>query len=458
MTALIRLADKLVVAPLVALAGLVQGRRPRAAPSPPPAAAGRCVVVKLVGLGDAVLMLPALAALRAQPGAEVTVITTRRAAPVFTAPGVTDRVIVIEPRGGARRLREAVGAIRAADTVLDFEQHVYWSTLLTLGARRGARRHGFRTASRVRNRAYDRLVDPGRAPRPMKTIFDELAQSAGVRPKRGLLPLPASAAARRQAAAWLEAHGLGAGGYAVLAPGSGASVSFRRLPASAWAEIAGGLPRAWTVIVAGTALERELAEEIARRAPRPVTVELEFGLETLACIFAGAARVIATDSGPMHLAAAMGAPVTGIFGPDTPQRYGPIGERAGSVWLGLSCSPCNNCWVYREARCTNPERYACVRRIGAELVLAAGSGRVAGDGTHHDGQHHGAQDGNQNGVDQAAARRRAQGQHDPSANDRAHDAEQNVQQRAVAGTVHDLARSPAGDQAHDDPPDQEHGG
>ncbi len=454
MTRLIRLTDKLVIAPLVALAGAARRRRP----AETAAAAQRVVAIKLVGMGDAVLLLPALAALRAAPGAELTVVTTRRAAAVFTAPGVADRVIVLERRGGAGRLRAAVRALRAAEAVLDFEQHVYWSAALTLLARRTARRHGFRTASRARNRAYDQLVDPGRTPRPMKMIFDELARSAGAQPAAGLLPLPAGAAARSQADAWRAAHGLRSGGYAVLTPGSGASVRFRRLPASTWAEIADGLPAGWAVVVAGTPLDGALAEEIARRARRPVMVELGLPLEALARVFAGAARVIATDSGPMHLAAAMGAPVTGIFGPDTPQRYAPIGEHARSVWLGLACSPCNNCWVYREARCTNPERYACVRGIGAEQVLDAGGRAMAGEGVDHHGQHDGAQDGDQDGIDQAAAGRGAQCHHDPAADDRSHHADQDVEQRAVAGAAHDLAGSPAGNQPHHKPPDQNHDG
>jgi heptosyltransferase-1 len=400
-TSLIRLVDKWITAPLVGVAGWLRGRREGGAAALPQ----RIVAIKLVGMGDAVLMLPALGALRELPGAELTVVTTRRAAQIFAASGVAHRVIAVERRGAPRSLLAAARALRAADAVLDFEQHVYWSAALTLLAGRRARRLGLRSAGRLRALAYDQLVEPGRAPRAMKAIFDELARAAGATPRSGLLPLPVSAAARGEAEAWLATRSLSAGGYQVLAPGSGASVRFRRMPAATWADIADGLPADVAVVLVGTPLERELAEEIARRTQRPLHVELGLRLEPLAWLFASAAGVIATDSGPMHLAAAMGAAVTGIFGPDTPARYAPIGGRARHLWLGLSCSPCNNCWVYREARCTNPERYACVRRIRAEQVLDlhAGRGCATGQRANDGSEDHGAENGDQDGVNQAAA-------------------------------------------------------
>lgn len=371
MAALIRMLDKMLIAPLTLAAASLRLRRPRTAPPQ----SGPVVAMKLVGMGDAVLMLPGLAAARAS-GRRLTVITSRRCSAVLGAPGVADEVIVFQRRRWWRHLRAIMRALRSCGTVLDYEQHVFWSAALAQLAPRRAERHGFRTRVWGRNRCYDVLVEPGAEPRPMKAIFDELARSAGLQPAAALVPLPVSAEARSTVEAWRRQEGLAAGGYVVMAPGSGATVGFRRLPASTWAEVAAGL--ALPVVLVGTRLEAALAAEIASLCPRPLLCRLDLRLEEVAALMAEAATVIATDSGPMHLAAAMGTPVVGIFGPDTPARYAPANPRSTSVSLRLPCSPCNNCWVYRAARCTNPDAYACVRRLPAAMVLAAAANLESG--------------------------------------------------------------------------------
>ncbi|MGH9415317.1 MAG: glycosyltransferase family 9 protein [Terriglobales bacterium] len=368
MAALIRLLDQTAVA---LLARVAAARRPRqrpaaAAPPGPPVLAA----IKLVGMGDAVLMLPSLAAAR-QAGYQVTVVTTARCWGVFGAPGVADHLVVCEPRHPWRTWRAVRHALADAAVVLDFEQHVNCSTALAQLTAGPARRHGFSTRYRGRNRCYDHLVDPGAAPRHMKLCFDALARSAGLAPHAGLAPLPLTDSAVARSAAWRERHRLPAASFVVLAPGSGASAEFRRLPAATWAAIIAGLPAARTPVLIGLARERPLLDEIARLAGRPVLCLLEHPLQDVAALMRAAWRVVATDSGPMHLAAAMGATVIGIFGPDTPARYAPYSARSASVSLQLACSPCNNCWVYREARCTNPARFACVRGITAGQVLQA---------------------------------------------------------------------------------------
>lgn len=395
MPSLIRLVDKLLVAPAAVLAAAARRHSragsPRIAACPPPA----LVAIKLVGMGDAVLMLPALAAARAA-GYRLTLVTSARCAAIFSAPGVADEVLVLRRPGLFRRLRAIVAALRRCQVVLDFEQHVFWSTALAQLAPPHAQRHGFLSASRRRNLGYDHWVDPGREPRPMKAIFDELAQSAGLQPSPALLPLPVAPASRLAVEQWRQAQGLQSGQYVVIAPGSGSTVGFRRLPAATWAEVIAGLPPQWPVVLVGTRLEASLAAAILAALPpglapdRSLRLRLDLRLDELAALMATAAQVIATDSGPMHLAAAMGVPVVGVFGPDSPRRYAPANPRSTAVSLHLPCSPCNNCWVYREARCTNPDRYACVLRLPAANLLAAsasiasgaGRGVAAGEGTH----------------------------------------------------------------------------
>ncbi|HEY7854996.1 MAG TPA: glycosyltransferase family 9 protein, partial [Terriglobales bacterium] len=344
---LIRIVDKTVVAALVWLAGrprpLIGGRQ----------AGQHWVVIKLVGMGDAVLMLPTLQAIRAA-GKHVTVITSARCGQIFAAPGVADQVVIYRKRHWWQHGREVWRTMRACDGVLDFEQHVFWSTAVTMLSHKSCERFGFWTASGPRNRSYHRLVDPGEAPRPMKEIFDDLARAAGFAPVAGLVPLPIAPVNRRMVAEWLRLKSMEKGGYVVIAPGSGATVGFRRLPAGAWAKVITAVPEGAGIVIVGTRVDAGLMAEIAAGTMRPAVQEVEFNLEQLAQLMQWARVVVATDSGPMHLGAAMGARVVGIFGPDTPRRYAPYSLESESVTLDLPCSPCNNCWRYQEARCSNP--------------------------------------------------------------------------------------------------------
>jgi tRNA uridine 5-carboxymethylaminomethyl modification enzyme len=90
-------------------------------------------------------------------------------------------------------------------------------------------------------------------------------------------------------------------------------------------------------------------------------------LKVLAAVFRSASVVVSTDTGPMHLAAAVGTPVVALFGPTAPWRTGPYG--AGHVVLraGVSCSPCFN----KSCKTTEYEPMACMNRITVEQVAEA---------------------------------------------------------------------------------------
>ena len=89
----------------------------------------------------------------------------------------------------------------------------------------------------------------------------------------------------------------------------------------------------------------------------------------LAAVLRRLALLVTPDTGPMHLAAAVGTPVVGIFGPSDPVRYAPLSPRAAVVHADLWCRPCNR-MRRPPRRCSNgtPD---CLARVGVDAVVDA---------------------------------------------------------------------------------------
>lgn len=86
-------------------------------------------------------------------------------------------------------------------------------------------------------------------------------------------------------------------------------------------------------------------------------------LLSLSAVLRGAAAVIGGDSGPLHLASAVGTPVVGLYGPTDPETTGPYGTRAHHVYVKQHCSPC-----YRTPTCGGA--FFCMAAIEVEMVIA----------------------------------------------------------------------------------------
>lgn len=132
---------------------------------------------------------------------------------------------------------------------------------------------------------------------------------------------PTRLALRDPGAAGLPAH---VDGASVVHPGAASPA--RRWPPASFARVAAAEARAGRrVVITGSAGERELAADVARRAGLPDTAVLagRTDLAQLATIVARAGRVVCGDTGVAHLATAFGTPSVLLFGPTSPERWGP---------------------------------------------------------------------------------------------------------------------------------------
>jgi 3-deoxy-D-manno-octulosonic-acid transferase/heptosyltransferase-1 len=121
-------------------------------------------------------------------------------------------------------------------------------------------------------------------------------------------------------------------------------------------------------VFTGSKEDRPFIDEIARTLGSPVVrLDGRTSLKVLAAVYRSASVVVTTDTGPMHLGAAVGTPVVALFGPTAPWRTGPYGEGHVVLRAGVSCSPCFS----KSCKTTEVERMACMNRITVEQVTEA---------------------------------------------------------------------------------------
>ncbi|MGV0698044.1 glycosyltransferase family 9 protein [Mycolicibacter sinensis] len=207
-----------------------------------------------------------------------------------------------------------------------------------------------------------RHPDPGDVPEPLRAL--SLAHAAGWQLPHGddgrlrVKGLPRLSDPLRAA--------LGAGDYVAFHPG--AAVPARRPSADRSAALVAALARAGHhVVVTGTAADRELTARVAG-PNRPVATDLggRTALAELGAVFAGARAVVAPNTGPAHLAAAVGSPIVSLFAPVVPaQRWRPYGVPV--VLCGDQRAPCRG----SRARNCPVAGHPCLDGIVAADVVAA---------------------------------------------------------------------------------------
>jgi lipopolysaccharide heptosyltransferase I len=144
--------------------------------------------------------------------------------------------------------------------------------------------------------------------------------------------------------------------YAVFLPGT--NWETKRWPPEKFAECVIPLRQKYGLecIVAGAAGDRVLAAQIP--AARDLTGKTN--LRQTVALLERAELVIANDTGPMHIAAALGRPLVSIYGPTSPYRTGPFGRLDTVVHLDIPCSPCFG------RHCSH---ISCMRKLGAESII-----------------------------------------------------------------------------------------
>jgi lipopolysaccharide heptosyltransferase I len=294
-------------------------------------------IVKLSSIGDVVHALPVAAALkRARPDTRITWIAEAREATLLAGHPDVDDVFVADTRGWRRRrprlaaLREVVTAARALrarafDVVLDL-QGLMKSGLLTAFTR-APRRIGF-AAGFQRERANalftNERVRPPASARHVVEQYLALVAPLGIADPAVEFHVPSDADADARIDGLLAGAGIKPGHrLVVISPGAGRPE--KAWPVAGFRELARRLTDeagARLVIVWGPGEEadaRAIAGAVGTKAAPPTS------LRDLTALARRAQLVIAADTGPLHIAAAVGARCLGLYGPTSGARNGPYG-------------------------------------------------------------------------------------------------------------------------------------
>lgn len=340
-----------------------------------PAAPTRILLMRIERIGDLLMTLDAIAdVVAAAPDARIDLLVGSWNADVARAiPGIHS----VETLDASWLAREGEGAGLAAmisaartwkrrqyDLAINFEPDI--RSHLVIAAAGAARTAGFSTGGGGPLLDVALPFDPRRHTAENARRLAAAALDVPARVARARLEVPAEH--RRRAAEILA----GAPRPLVGIHASGGR-AIKQWPTERFGEVGARLARerGATIVLTGTVADAPLVAEVRRAIPATSVVDVSGArdLLTVAAILEQLDVYVTGDTGPMHLAAAVGTPVVAVFGPSDPARYAPRDDRHRVVRIELPCSPCNRIRLPPE-RCAGgtPD---CLAGIDAGRVFAA---------------------------------------------------------------------------------------
>jgi heptosyltransferase-1 len=333
----------------------------------------RILLVKLSSFGDVLHALPTLEALRdAYPHARITWLVEAAYAPLLSGHPALDDVW-IAPRlrpaeffsgSNPARLRRLVQQLRARpfDLVVDVQgllKSAVWAALA-----RSPRKVGYDKTRELSYLPLTERVKPFDPEAHAVWRYLNLAHYLGAPPAPPRFRLGLDAA--------VDISGLipAAPDRPLVVLHPGARWTSKLWPPASWATLSEWFHgRGFQVAVTGSAADRELVADITAQCRAPfINLAGRTSLAQLAAVLRQARLAVTTDTGAMHLTAALGTPVAALFGPTAPWRTGPFGDGHQVVRLGMPCSPCfkRQCPA---PRCLN-DLYPAMVEAACEKILS----------------------------------------------------------------------------------------
>ena len=344
-------------------------------PSPP----RRILLIKPSAIGDVVHALPVLSLLRRKwPDAHIAWLLTPACANLLEGHPLLDEVILFQRRQLGRPWRRpgaTAGLFSSFAKNLrggDFDLVVDLQGLFRSGwmswQTRAPVRVGFANGRELSPLFYTHRVDVGTTEQHAIDRYLKVTAALGCGDAPVEFPFHVTDDDRRHVESLVPPDQ----SYAVLIPGT--NWPTKRWPVDKFASLVKPLRDRFglATVAAGSPDESSLAEQIAGAGGTNVAGKTT--LRQLVALLRGASLVIANDSGPMHIAAALDKPLVTPFGPTNPVRTGPYRREDAVLRLDVPCSPCYS------RKCSHQ---SCLRWLEVEAMLDLAEKQLtrAGDAT-----------------------------------------------------------------------------
>jgi lipopolysaccharide heptosyltransferase I len=341
----------------------------------------RILIVRLGALGDIVHAIPVAAALRrAQPSLRIDWLVSARHREILDLVPVIDRRLAVNDRSGAtggRSILATLGELRRAryDVALDLQGLVKSAAFARLsGARRVIGFSSRFVREPLARRFYTEVHDPGVAgvhasgkTRHIVAINLGLLQTLGITAGSPEFPLDSRESEPVRTRVARVSQQVGAR-FALLNPG--AAWPNKRWPPERLGQVARTLNerRGLKSVVLWGPGERPLGERVVVEADGAAVLAPETTIADIVALARRAAIMISGDTGPTHIAAAVGTPIVGIYGPTRPERNGPWSVDDVTVSRATTCQ----CHHLRQCKL---ERM-CLMDIQVDEVVRAAERRL----------------------------------------------------------------------------------
>lgn len=296
---------------------------------PKPADVEDIGLMSLAAIGDMILSVcPAIPAIRARyPKARIHIFITQANRSILPLMQSCDSITVLplmHPLQARRLMRQ-----KHCDILIDFNPWPRISALLCALA--GAKfTIGFQTGGQYRHYLFDAPVRHNNRQHELKNNADLLSSAdindiglPDIRACADRVPLPELAASLRP--------------YVIFHPwAAGLRHEMREWPAEKWQDLARRLAeKNFHVIITGGPADATASAEIIAGAHLPPGVLINgcghFSLEQTAAVIRHSAAMVSVNTGPMHMAAAIGVPLIALNGPTNPDRWGPVSPHATNI-------------------------------------------------------------------------------------------------------------------------------
>lgn len=337
----------------------------------------KILVIQLWGIGETVLTLPAIEALRKNfPDADVNVLATSRNKDVYFNNKNINRIITIK-LNPLSIIKFIIKNIKKYDLAVDMEEYLNISAIMSFFA--GRRIVGYSHGARAK--LYDVKIKYNDKQHAAQAFLD-LVRYLGVVYNFEKLPkLNFSKSDKNFVDKFLKLNGVKNGDFVVcVAPGAAESAKARMWPYERYVELCDEViaKHDAKIIFAGALNENELIGNIQKKMDnkgKTINAAGKVTLNQLFYLISKCDMFIGNDAGPMHVAAAQGIKTLGLFGPNLPVRFGPYGKGNIGLYKGYNCefSPCINVHKGQVPDCLYPRNsndyQKCMKNISVDNVL-----------------------------------------------------------------------------------------